>query len=148
MTRFNKRFTALLWFILIVLIMVLWALFISGPNRIHDQQERIVEQNIKKEVKDVQGLTKHIFDYKTYQGYTDSTLYWFNAKGEVITKRKIEELDYEKATNIAKEDYGITKSSIYLGYGYDNPCYVIEGKGKMVLIDFDTYAKVFERELK
>lgn len=148
MTRFNRRFTAVLWIILILLVMVLWSLFISGPNRIHEEQERILREKIEKKVDNIQGVSKHLFDYKTYQGYTDSTLYWFDAKGNVITTRKIKELDYDKASEVAKEDYGISTASIYLGYGYDNPCYVIEGKNKMILIDFDNYAKIFERDLR
>ena len=148
MTRFNRRFTVLLWMILIVLVMVLWSLFISGPNRIKEEQERIVTEKIEKKVKDIKGLSMHMFDYKTYQGYTEDKLYWFDAKGKVITTRKMEELDYDKASQVAKEDFKVSTSSIYLGYGYDNPCYVIEGKDRLILIDFDTYVKVFERELR
>lgn len=148
MTRFNRRFTALLWLILIVLIMVLWSLFISGPNRIHEEKDREVRQRIEKKVKGLQGLSMHLFDYKTYQGYTETKLYWFDATGNVITTRKMAELDYDKASETAKEDYKVDTAAIYLGYGYDNPCYVIEGKNTMILIDFDTYEKVFEREMK
>lgn len=148
MTRFNRRFTALLWIILIVLIMVLWSLFISGPNRIKEEQERIVTQKIEKKVDGIQGLSMHLFDYQTYQGYTDSKLYWFDANGDIITTRKMEELDYDKASKTAKKEYDVDTAAIYLGYGYDNPCYVIEGKDTMILIDFDTYVKVFERELR
>ena len=35
MKGLNRRFTAVLWIVLILLICTFWSLFISGPNRVH-----------------------------------------------------------------------------------------------------------------
>lgn len=146
--RFNRRFTALLWIILIGLVMVLWALFISGPNRV---QEAVIEQTraqIEQQVEGIKGITQHVFDYTTYQGYTEKKLYWFDTNGKVITTRKMDTLDYDKAKNKASKTYGIKTKSIMLGYGYNNPCYVIEGSHSMILLDYDTLERVYQRDLK
>ena len=147
MKGLNRRFTAVLWIVLILLIFTFWSLFISGPNRVHEQVEAQNQAKIEKKVKGIQGLTTHVFDYKTYQGYTKKTLYWFNVKGNVITTRKMSTLNYSKAKKVAKNKYGIKADEIVLGYGYNNPCYVITGDGSMILIDYDTFVRVYERGL-
>ncbi|MBB5183482.1 hypothetical protein [Catenisphaera adipataccumulans] len=147
-SRFNRRFTALLWIILIFMILVLWSLFISGPNRIKEAVEAQNIAVIEKKVPGIKGVTVHQFDYKTYQGYTSKKLYWFDANGKIITTRKMSTLDYDKAEKMAADNYGIKAESIELGYGYDNPCYVIQGKWDMILIDYDTFERVYQRELQ
>lgn len=143
--RFNRRFTALLWIILIVMVMGLWSLFVSGPNRVREANEQEAISQIEKKVKGIDGITTHIFDYKTYQGYTKSKLYWFDVNGKEITSRKISSLNYKKAKKVAKKNYGIKAETIELGYGYNNPCYVIKSKVSMILIDYDTYERVYQR---
>ncbi|HIW18169.1 MAG TPA: hypothetical protein H9886_03435 [Candidatus Faecalicoccus intestinipullorum] len=146
--KYGARFTALLGILFIVLFSVLWALFISGPNRIQEEnQERMIAQ-IEKNNPDIQGLTIHQFDYLTAQGYTETTLYWFDATGNEITTRDISTLDYQKARDIASEDYGIEAESVELGYGYDNPVYVIQGADRMLLLDYDSFVRVYEREVQ
>ena len=56
-------------------------------------------------------------------------------------------LNYDKAKKVAKKEYGIQADTIVLGYGYNNPCYVITGVGSMILIDYDTFVRVYERGL-
>ncbi len=144
---FNRRFTALLWVILIGLILIFWALFISGPNRV---REAVEEQNIAKiesTYEDITGITTNTFAYKTYQGYTDTTLYWIDSNCDLITSRTIDTLDYDKAEDIALTNYDVEAQSITLGYGYDNPCYIIEGKYKLLYIDYDTFEKIYERDV-
>lgn len=146
--RYGKRFTILLAVLFVFLFLVLWSLFISGPNRIYEEQTQNTIAKIEKKVENIQGLMAHQFDYLTYQGYTEDTLYWFDAKGEEITTRAMETLDYEKARKTAADTYGIEVDSVQLGYGYDNPVYQIEGSGKLLLLDYDTLVRVYEREAR
>ena len=95
----------------------------------------------------IKGLTCHIFDYVTFNGYTKDTLYWFDENGDTITKREISDLNYEKAKDVAKEEYNVDCKTIELGYGYNNPCYEIVGTDYMILIDFDSFVRVYEREI-
>lgn len=132
--------------VLVLIICFVWSLFISGPVRVNEQNEATIIAKIEKKNKDIQGITKHTFDYVTYQGYDDNNLYWYDAKGNLIIKKKIKTLDYDKAKKVAKKDYGIKCDTIELGYGYDNPVYEIHGSKKMILLDYDTLARVYERQ--
>ncbi|MCF0105294.1 MAG: hypothetical protein HUJ53_00880 [Holdemanella sp.] len=143
----STALTVLLSAVLILNIAILWSLFISGPSRIHEEEINSKMVLIQKKNKEIKGLTRHVFDYITYQGYDNATLYWFDANGDVITTREMMDLDYDKAKKIAKEDYGIDCVTIQLAYGYNNPCYEIKGKDKVILIDFDTFVRVYERGL-
>lgn len=130
----------------IALVLVLWALFVGGPSRIHDEQQQSALEAIEQQVPGVQGLQETIFDYVTWQGYTEDTLYWFDGNGSVITTRDLGTLDYEKAKAKAKDEYGIEADTIQTAYGYSAPCYEIRGSGKLLLLDYDTLEWIYERE--
>lgn len=130
----------------IALILVLWALFVGGPSRIHEEQQQKAITAIKEEVPEMQGLEQTIFDYVTWQGYTPDTLYWFDGNGSVITTRDMGTLDYDKAKAEAKEKYGIEAETIQTAYGYSAPCYEIRGSGRLLLLDYDTLEWIYERE--
>ena len=94
--KYGARFTALLGILFIVLFSVLWALFISGPNRIQEENQEQMIAQIEKNNPDIQGLTIHQFDYLTAQGYTETrsrpgiSARWI-IKELVISHRKIME---------------------------------------------------------
>lgn len=144
---YGKKLTWGLWIVFLLLLAILWSLFISGPSRVQEVRLEQRLETIKKETKGVQGLTMHRFDYTTYQGYTETTLYWFNENCDVITTREIETLDYEQAKKVALETYGVEARTIELGYGYDNPVYEIRSKDTMILLDYDSYERVYQREV-
>ena len=72
---YGKRLTVVLWIVLILIIAILWSLFISGPSRVHEVTLQNDLDQITEENKGITGLTVHQFDYTTYQGYTETTLY-------------------------------------------------------------------------
>lgn len=143
---YGKRMTLSLVCVLILIVFLLWAEFISGPSRVHEvvQANRIA--NIEKQNENIKGISEHIFDYVTYQGYDSENLYWYNAKSELITSRDISTLNYAKAKRIAKKQFNIKCDSIQLGYGYNNPVYEIRGSNKVLLLDYDSFICVYERE--
>lgn len=140
--------TMALVIILVLVLILIWAEFISGPNRVKEQIYTQRIEKIEKKNKDIQGISEHIFSYTTYQGYDDTTLYWYNAKSNLITTRDIDTLNYKKAKRIAKKSYKIKCDSIVLGYGYNNPVYEIRGSNKLILLDYDSFERVYEREIK
>lgn len=139
--------TALLSVTLVVMIGSMWSLYISGPSRVYEESIDAKMKKIKKSHEGIKGITRHVFDYVTFQGYTTDTLYWFDDNCDVVTTREISDLDYDQAKEIAKEKYGVDCESIVLGYGYNNPVYEIRGKDRLILIDFDTFVRVYERGL-
>lgn len=146
-TKSSLRLTLILCIVLFLIVSGTWSLFISGPSRIHEETRAATIEKIEKRVQGIQGITCHIFDYVTFNGYTENMLYWFDENGDTITKREISDLDYDRAKEVAKEEYGMDCQSIELGYGYNNPCYEIKGKDALILIDFDTFVRVYEREI-
>ena len=69
-------------------------------------------------------------------------------KSELITSRDIETLNYKKAKRIAKKNYKIKCESVVLGYGYNNPVYEIRGSNKLILLDYDSFERVYERKIQ
>ena len=121
--------------ILVLILLVIWSEFISGPNRVKEQIYTQRVEKIEKQNKHIKGISEHVFDYTTYQGYDDTTLYWYNAKSELITSRDI-------------ETYKIKCEFIVLGYGYNNPVYEIRGSNKLILLDYDSFERVYERKIQ
>lgn len=146
--KFGPMMTILLCMILISIFAVTWSLFISGPSRLHEVQQEKVTEKIKKEVPSIQGLSEHIFDYVTYNGYTEDTLYWFDQKGDEITTRPIGTLDYDKAKQEALDKYQVETKTIQLTFGYNMPCYEIIGSNTLLLLDYDSLTLVYQREVE
>ncbi|MDO4465623.1 MAG: hypothetical protein Q4C49_01280 [Bacillota bacterium] len=142
----SLNLTIVLAVVLIVSVLVLWALFISGPNRVEEEKLRQAQTMIKEKVEAIEGVEQNSFRYITYQGYTDSKLYWFDANCDVIVTKDISKLDYDTAKRVAEETYGVICDTISLAYGYNNPVYEIEGSGKYLLLDFDTFERIYERD--
>lgn len=140
----KSKLTIGLVVVLVLLVMGLWSLFISGPVRIHEQQETAMLAKMEAKVKGIEGLTSHQFAYLTFNGYTKSKLVWFDAKGNIITERKIETLNYDKVSKWVKKKYGFTPETIGLGYGYDNPAYIIQHHKTLIVVDYDTYVLVYK----
>jgi hypothetical protein len=88
---------------------------------------------------------RNVFDYVTYQGYTDDTLYWFDENGQVITSRDMSTLDYDSALQAAKDDYDMEAETITLAFGYDSPVYQLEEGKRLLLLDYDSLERVYER---
>ena len=123
--------TLTLVFTFLFVFALLWSLFISGPARVHDEQLAKAYVTIEKKV----------------PGYTEDTLYWFDQKLDEITTRDIGTLDYEKAREIAQKEYGIEPSTVELTFGYNSPCYEVIGSDRMLLLDYDTFTRVYERQV-
>lgn len=137
--------TLALWLVLIGMIVCLWALFISGPARIHDEEIAKVQQAISQQVPDIQGLQETEFEYVTWQGYTDQELYWFDSTGAIITTRELSTLNYNEARAKAASDYGMDANTIFVAYGYSGPVYQLESENKILMLDYDTLDWVYER---
>ena len=66
----------------------------------------------------------------------------------ILSKCNLSVLNYKKAKRIAKKNYNIKCDSIALGYGYNNPVYEIRGSNKLILLDYDSFERVYEREIR
>lgn len=144
---FGWPLTLLMWAVLLAMMACLWALFISGPSRIYDEQTAQVEQVIRSQVENIEGLSRNSFEYVTWQGYTDQTLYWFDKTGGEITTRELSTLDYEGARQKAAQQYGMEADTVSLAYGYSGPVYQLESDSMILMLDYDTLDWVYERNV-
>lgn len=145
--RFGWPLTMGLFALLGLIIVCLWALFISGPARIHDRQKADVIAAMEEIVPGVEGLSENKFDYVTWQGYTSDTLYWFDMTGQIITSRPMTTLDYDKAEEKARTKYDLEAKTVTLAYGYSGPVYQLESDDRILMLDYDTLDWVYERNL-
>lgn len=139
--------TAALFAVLFLMIICLWALFISGPSRLYDEQVAQVQARIEEQVPHVEGLTENKFDFVTWQGYTDQKLYWFDAQGGIITERDLSTLNYEAAREKARSSYDMDPETVTLAYGYSAPVYQLQSGEQILMLDYDTLDWVYERNL-
>ncbi len=145
--KFGWPLTLGLFALLGLIIVCLWALFISGPARIHDRQKAEVIATMEEIVPGVEGLSENKFDYVTWQGYTSDTLYWFDMTGQIITSRPMTTLDYDKAEEKARTKYDLEAETVTLAYGYSGPVYQLESDERILMLDYDTLDWVYERNL-
>lgn len=145
---FSWRSIFLTMELLFVLMLVIWieiCLFISGPNLRYVDKIETQIQMIRANHQDIQDIHRHVFSYVIYSGHDEEQYYWFNERGEVLTTRKMDEVDISKAEHEAKNTYKLTDYELKIGYGYDNPVYIIENKDFEIYLDMDTMKRVFYR---
>ena len=129
--------------VLVAVVVVEIALFISGPSRKYEQSIVQEESRITSNYKNIKELTRHAFYYTTYVGEQGNQLLWFNEEGKKIVSKKKSSLQMEEATKIARETYGASDIEVTLGYGYKNPAYVIQSDVGCILLDYDTLKEVY-----
>lgn len=135
--------TGLFMLLLLVLYMGI-AVFISGPSRRYEAKIEAEEALILKQTPDVQDLQRHVFQYMVYAGEAGDTYVWFNAEGKQITSRPKDSARFTEVAQLAEAAYGLTDAQVSLGYGYEAPVYVITHKEREILLDYDTLEEVYD----
>ncbi len=113
------------------------AVFISGPKFKYEAD--ILEQ----EFKDIKNLHRHIFQYTTYVGKEENRWIWFNEKGVAITSREDDTVRFDEAKRSVEDKYNTRVNDVQLGYGYNNPVYVVYCELGEVLLDYETLEEVY-----
>ena len=84
-----------------------------------------------------------MFHYIVYIGEDDDTIVWFNEEAEPIVSKEKSTLQMERAKQEARDLYGWESMEVSLGYGYNNPVYVVEADNCELLLDYDTFKTVY-----
>lgn len=140
LSKFSITIGLLLVLSLVILINI--GLFITGPSLRYEDKIATQEALIRQNHENIQELDRHVFAYVIYSGHDDASYYWFNEQGELLTTRKQSEIDIEQA----KQKGALENATVRIGYGYENPVYVIENDDAEVYLDLDTYEQVFYRK--
>lgn len=119
------------------------AVFISGPKFKYEADILEQEKMIQKEFKDIKDLHRHVFQYTTYVGKEENRWIWFNEKGVAITSRENDTVRFDEARRNVEEKYNTKVNDVQLGYGYNNPVYVVYCELGEVLLDYETLEEVY-----
>ncbi len=138
--------TLVLVFLLLLVIFAQIVIYVSGPAIHYEEKIAAQEEVILKEYEGIKRLNRHVFAYIVYSGQDQNTYYWFNEQGALLTWRSLKDLDMETARKAAVEAYGMKEETLTLGYGYENPVYIIEDAQTEVYLDIDTMKQVFVRK--
>lgn len=119
------------------------AVFISGPKFKYEADILEQEKMIQKEFKDIKDLHRHVFQYTTYVGKEENRWIWFNEKGVAITSREDDTVRFDEAKRSVEDKYNTKVNDVQLGYGYNNPVYVVYCELGEVLLDYETLEEVY-----
>ena len=119
------------------------AVFISGPKFKYEADILEQEKMIQKEFKDIKDLHRHVFQYTTYVGKEENRWIWFNEKGVAITSREDDTVRFDEVKRSVEDKYNTRVNDVQLGYGYNNPVYVVYCELGEVLLDYETLEEVY-----
>ena len=119
------------------------AVFISGPKFKYEADILEQEKMIQKEFKDIKDLHRHVFQYTTYVGKEENRWIWFNEKGIAITSREDDTVRFDEVKRSVEDKYNTKVNDVQLGYGYNNPVYVVYCELGEVLLDYETLEEVY-----
>ena len=144
--KINGKSIAITAGLLVVAMLVLLievSMFISGPSRKYESDIAKQESAIRTTYRDIKDLNRHAFYYITYVGEDQENIVWFNEKGEAIQNRKKDTRRDEEVVALVQKKYRASDVKLSLGYGYNNPVYVISCNAGDILLDYDTLEEVY-----
>ena len=98
---------------------------------------------IQETYREIENLHRDAFYYITYIGEDRENYVWFNEKGQAIISKEKSSLQMNQVKDIAAQDYNMEDAEITLGYGYDNPVYVITDGVTEIRLDYDDLHEVY-----
>lgn len=144
--KINGKSIALSVGLCIVLLIVLLAefsIFSSGPSRKYEEEVRNQMTAIQETYREIENLHRDAFYYITYIGEDSENYVWFNEEGQAIISKEKSSLQMNQVKEIAAQDYNMEDAEITLGYGYDNPVYVITKGETEIRLDYDDLHEVY-----
>lgn len=144
--KFNGKSLAVtisLCILLLIVLLIEVSIFISGPSQKYASDIKKQEQTILTKYKDIKILRRDAFYYITYVGEDTDSYVWFNKVGTAIQKRAKSTLKTQEVKAKIEKDYQGKDIKIALGYGYQNPVYVVNFDKGMVLLDYDTLDEIY-----
>ena len=126
----------------LILIIVNYALNISGPAIKAETDLKQMISKIQTAYPECDDFYRHSFRYVTYSASDDENIYFFNQFGELIQTKALTDNKSREAAEIALE-YGLDDVGMHYGYGYENAVYVFEQNGTYLYLDYDTLEVVY-----
>lgn len=138
--------TTILMLVFAAVFFICVAMFFSGPSRAFEKNVDDKISKITSEYKNVENLERKTFYYVTYIGENNDMYLFFNDLGELIDSREKKTKDIEKVKALVLEKYQIETDDISLGYGYNNPTYVIKYASGTITLDYDNLKEIYHEK--
>ncbi|MEF2782953.1 MAG: hypothetical protein U0N20_07660 [Clostridium sp.] len=129
--------------VLLIVLLAEFSIFSSGPSRKFEEEVRNQMTAIQETYREIENLHRDAFYYITYIGEDSENYVWFNEKGQAIISKEKSSLQMNQVKDIAAQDYNMEDAEITLGYGYDNPVYVITDGVTEIRLDYDDLHEVY-----
>lgn len=129
--------------VLLIVLLAEFSIFSSGPSRKVEEEVRNQMTAIQETYREIENLHRDAFYYITYIGEDSENYVWFNEKGQAIISKEKSSLQMNQVKDIAAQDYNMEDAEITLGYGYDNPVYVITDGVTEIRLDYDDLHEVY-----
>ncbi len=129
--------------VLLIVLLAEFSIFSSGPSRKFEEEVRNQMTAIQETYREIENLHRDAFYYITYIGEDSENYVWFNEKGQAIISKEKSSLQMNQVKDIAAQDYNMEDAEITLGYGYDNPVYVITDGVTEIRLDYDELHEVY-----
>ena len=129
--------------VLLIVLLAEFSIFSSGPSRKFEEEVRNQMTAIQETCREIENLHRDAFYYITYIGEDSENYVWFNEKGQAIISKEKSSLQMNQVKDIAAQDYNMEDAEITLGYGYDNPVYVITDGVTEIRLDYDELHEVY-----
>lgn len=138
----SKLISLFMILLFLILIVVNYALNISGPAIKAETEFNQMILKIQETYPDCEDFYRHSFRYVTYSAVDDKNFYLFNHYGELIQTKSLASSKSNEAVVIATR-YGLGDAEMHIGYGYENAVYVFEHKGTYLYLDYDTLEEIY-----
>ena len=136
--------TVFLIFLLLFVVYTFIGILISGPVLKKESEEKAVIAKITNENKGIENIEKNIFEYVTYTGEDNKRFVIFDEKGNRLAIRYKKDAKFDKVKQMIENEYpGLKDVDIKVGYGKNQPVYIIEKGYEKLIINFDSLRVVF-----
>lgn len=138
----SKLISLFMILLFLILIVVNYALNISGPAIKAETEFNQMILKIQETYPNCDDFYRHSFRYVTYSASDDKNMYLFNHYGELIQTKVLSSSKSDEAIEIAAS-YGLSDAVMHIGYGYENAVYVFEQNGIYLYLDYDTLEIIY-----
>lgn len=136
--------TVFLIFLLLFVVYTFIGILISGPMLKKESEEKAVIAKITNENKGIENIEKNIFEYVTYTGEDNKCFVIFDEKGNRLAIRYKKDAKFDEVKQMIENEYpGLKDVDIKVGYGKNQPAYIIEKGYEKLIINYDSLRVVF-----
>lgn len=136
--------TCTLIFLLFFVVYMFIGILISGPVLKKEDEILKAEQKIQEQYKNIESIKRHVFRYVTYSGEVEDRYIIFDENGKKLAVRYKKDAKFDEIKKLLKTSYpNLVDCEIEVGYGKNQPAYIIENEFERLILNYDNLRVVF-----